>query len=364
MKPNFPINPYHITKEGKASLQEQFRKALEQGSKFKDICESSPVSRTTTYRWIHQDMSPIAQANRKEHPRRKKLLTEEESQKVVQIASEMRNKRLAVTQEVTRKIIAEVTQCRISNASSAFISRFWKEKGWPNRKVQARNKKEVRDSLEIEVENFRDEVMQYVNEHNIPPSMIYAMDETGLWNGAVAPKTYCDPSTMDSSVISEGDHKRDTGVVAVSASGCVNPYFISHVPQRTRTINGKKEIIQKRVSGMGIEQMKGWVEDFGQKVSNNEKTILLCDRLAAHCNKEIVQKMENEHNIKVFHFPPQGAKISSVCDNSLFSVVKSRMTKSDTSSTDKKRTLFEKICHEFEPEIVKNFWKHCGWPFE
>ena len=105
------------------------------------------------------------------------------------------------------------------------------KKGWPSRRTQERNQKEVRETLEEEMNQFRQEVTEYVNSNDIPPSRIYTMDETGLWNGSVVSRTYVNPETMDSGVVSEGNHRRDTGVVAISADGRVYPYFIPHSPQ-------------------------------------------------------------------------------------------------------------------------------------
>ena len=84
-------------------------------------------------------------------------------------------------------------------------------------------------------------------------SRLHPWNETGLWNGAVVSRTYCDPSTMDSEVLAIGDHKQDTAVVAISASGLIGPFFIHHSPQRAKIINDHRTIVNRGVSGMGIE---------------------------------------------------------------------------------------------------------------
>ena len=86
---------------------------------------------------------------------------------------------------------------------------------------------------------FRQEVTEYVNSNSIPPSRIYTMDETGLWNGSVVSRTYVNPETMDSGVVSKGNHRRDTGVVAISADGRVHPYFIPHSLQKSKKFETK-----------------------------------------------------------------------------------------------------------------------------
>ena len=111
--------------------------------------------------------------------------------------------------------------------------------------------------------HFRMEVTHYVN---IPPSRVHTLDETELWNGSVDPKTYVNPETMDSGVVSKGNHRRNHGVVFISASGCVHPYFIEHSPQKTQKVNGSKNVKQRGVSGMGIYQMKAWCNEFEKKL--------------------------------------------------------------------------------------------------
>ena len=357
----FTLRSSDLNSNGKHSLQVQFRQAVQSGAPIHSILANSPLPPTTTYRWISTDMSPTAQSQRQIHPRRAANLSIQEESKVLRIAKKLRENHQPVTIEVTRQIIAHVTNGRVPNCSKTWISLFWKKHGWPSRRVQQKNQKELRDSLKDEVAEFRNEVNQYVSNNNIPLNHIHVMDETGLWNGSVVQRTYCDPSTMDSGVLGKGDHRRDTGVVAISADGSVNSFFIKHVPQRTQTINGQRTIVTRGVSGMGLSQMDQWVTHFGSTHSEAEKSVLLMDRLKSHTNQKIVSRLENEYNIKVFHFPPQGAKYASVCDNSFFSTLKNRMSKKDTSTTEVKEKTFKELCSAFEPSIIQNYWRHCGW---
>ena len=86
---------------------------------------------------------------------------------------------------------------------------------------------------------------------------------------------------------------------------------------------------------MGLDQMKKWSEEFEEKFGHPEKTVLIMDRLKSHTNKEIQSVLEKK-DVKCFFLPPQGAKFASVCDNPFFAVLKSRLQKMDTSTTDKK----------------------------
>ena len=212
------------------------------------------------------------------------------------------------------------------------------------------------------MKEFRSEVSNFVSANGIPPSRIFTMDETGLWNGSVSPRTYVDPETMDSGVVSMGNHWRDTGVVSISADGTVHPYFIEHSPEKTKTLNGQKVVVQKGVAGMGNEQMNQWSLEFGNKFGHPDKTVLLLDRLKSHENKTVQKTLESK-NVKCFFFPPQGSKLASVCDNPFFSVLKARLRKKDLSTTEKKRKAFVELCREFPPEMIKKFYCHCGWEF-
>ena len=44
------------------------------------------------------------------------------------------------------------------------------------------------------------------------------------------------------------------------------PISSPHSPQKSRKINGNKVVIQKKVSGMGLEQMIEWSNDFSKKI--------------------------------------------------------------------------------------------------
>jgi hypothetical protein len=60
--------------------------------------------------------------------------------------------------------------------------------------VQPRNAKEIRPTLEDEVEEFRQDVNAFVTENEILPQNIHVMDEIGLWTGSVAPRIYMNSS--------------------------------------------------------------------------------------------------------------------------------------------------------------------------
>ena len=154
----FAIKPTDLNQDGKHSLSMQFRQALQNEMTMNQIMAISPLSSTTTYRWMRCDMTPLSQNQRQQHSRRNRILSLQEELKVIQIAKEMREKHIAVTIEVTRSIIEQVTKWQVTHCSRSWISLFWQRHGWPSRRVQQRNQKELRESLQDEVTQFQNEV--------------------------------------------------------------------------------------------------------------------------------------------------------------------------------------------------------------
>ena len=136
---NIRINPCHLKSEGKESVQQQMMFARAHGMSLNDISKVSPISRATMYRWSRTDMSSNSQKERQNHPRREQLLNEEEKAQLIQKAKEQRSNHQPVSVEWTRQSINEITGGRVPNASNGFISKFWRESGWPSRRTQKRN---------------------------------------------------------------------------------------------------------------------------------------------------------------------------------------------------------------------------------
>jgi hypothetical protein len=358
----FKLKASSLNKKGKEQVSAEVQSMRNAGSIWSDIDAEIPVFLATFRRWSKSDMSPASQTHRQTHPRRPTLLSLEEEAVVLANAQIQRSQHLAVTEESTRQAISDATNQRIPNAQNSYISKFWRKHKWPNRKAQRRTINEVRPTIKQETADFQADVTRYANDNNIPKSRIYVMDEVGIWSGSVSPRTYVDPATQDNGVVSEGQNRRDTGIVALSASGSVESTFLQHIPQRTRKRAGRTEIVQKGVSGVGLQQMETWAEVFGTARGVNE-SILLLDRLQAHKNPRIHQILQT-HHVKPFLFPGQASKFISPCDNSFFSSMKARIRRMDTSTTEKKRVAFITLCNQFDPLIVQHFWSHCGWTFQ
>jgi hypothetical protein len=308
------------------------------------------------------DMSEEAQHERHTQSGKHPLLTEAEETEILRLATAARERHELVDTRWTRTTIALVTDGRIPNATDALISRFWKHAGWPLRRAQARTPQELRPTLQDEADTFRSQVTDYVHEHNIPPANVHVADETGMWNGSVAQRTRVHPGTLDPGLQRKGDNQRDTGMVALSAAGQIDSYFLQHRKLVTRKQDGQTVIVQKGVSGMGTEQMLEWSRGFVERHAPEGESVLLLDRLGAHRNKKVLDTLEAGH-VHPFLIPPQASKIISPCDNSFFSSMKARMRGQPTDTTEQKQEAFTRLCAEYDPEEVRRYFHHCGWSF-
>ena len=354
------ISAKFIKPEGRQELTRQVKDLRGDGKSWKTIEEKSPVPLTTIRRWSEMDMSAQAQEERQIHVRGKKLLTDDEKAIVIGCAITERANGLPVTQSWTRQTINDVTAGRVVHASDSFISQFWSQAGWPSRLTQSRSAKEMRSTLQQECTQVKNEVMHYITEHQIPSSRVHVMDETGLWGGSVAPRTSVNPATNDASVLRQGEHNRDTGIVTLTADGSVDAEFLAHSPQRSRIVKGERVITERGVAGVGTKQMNDWADGFCRRHGSPDKSVLILDRLAAHRGADARTKLEGS-NITPFFMPSQAARIISPCDNSFFSSMKARLACMNTSTRDMKRRAFLQLYQDYPREIVRKYFTQLGW---
>ena len=205
-------------------------------------------------------------------------------------------------------------------------------------------------------------MVQYVHEHEIPPENIHIADETGMWNGSVALRTRVDPDTQDTGVKRHGDNHRDTGMVALSAAGGIDAYFLRHQPQITRREDGRTVILQRAIRGMGTDQMLEWSKGFVERREPEGESVLLLDHLGCHRNKKVLQTLE-DGGVHTFLIPPQASKLISPCDNTFFASLKARLRQMNTATSEDKEAAFTMLCADYDLEIVRRYFTHCGWSF-
>jgi hypothetical protein len=150
-------------------------------------------------------------------------------------------------------------------------------------------------------------------------------------------------------------------MVALNAAGGIDAEFLEYRKEMTRQENGRKVVINKRVSGMGTEQMLSWSAGLVDRHPGDH--VLRMDRLRCHRNKEVIATLETG-GVHPFFIPPQVSKYISPCDNSFFMSMKDRMRNMNTETTEEKKAAFEMLCAEYPQEIVRHYFHHCGWHFE
>jgi hypothetical protein len=177
------------------------------------------------------------------------------------------------------------------------------------------------------------------------------MDEVGLWNGNVAPRTYVDPATRNPSVIRNGNNGRDTGLVVLSWSGSVFRYFIQHQDQRTRRIGNQTVIVQEGIGGINKTIMLSWIPVFANDVGSGP-SVMIFDRLATHLNAQVQETFEN-YGFTLFKLPPQSGKILSPCNNKFFVTVKAQMIGMETETSEMKQKAFFEVCDNIDASLVQ-----------
>ena len=88
---------------------------------------------------------------------------------MIHLATERREEHKEVSIDWTRHAISWVTNGRVADASKTLLANSGK-KGCPSRRTQERNQKEDCETLEEEMNQFRQKVTEYVNSNSISPS--------------------------------------------------------------------------------------------------------------------------------------------------------------------------------------------------
>jgi transposase len=319
----------YLSPKGKALLAHAIAAARGHGLTCSEIGRRYDIAPSTAQSYASRDMSPKGQAARHAESGRSCTLPEQEEAEVLRLAKDQRAAHRVIDNAWTRTAFANVTQQRVPNASSSTITRFWQRHGWPTHRLQARTPGELRDTLQAEADEFQQTATTYVHDHEIPPANVHVADETGLWNGSVALRSRVDPDTMDTGGLRQGDNARDTGMVALSAAGTVDSYFLQHQRQVTRKRDGQSVVTQKRVAGMGTQEMLEWSKGFAERHQADGESVLILDRLGSHRNKQVHGVLE-EGGVKTFLLPPQASKLISPCENTFFSSFKARMRRTGT----------------------------------
>jgi hypothetical protein len=240
--------------------------------------------------------------------------------------------------------------------SFTWISRFWSSLGWRSLKANVQLRAEADPSDAPAADAFFAQINIEIQEFQLSPQQVWAFDETGVTNGSPSLRTLVPPGSNDATIIVDGDMSRDTLIVAANQAGETFHMFIEHTDHNPEV--GESEFARKRVHGAGIHELVEFSEGFTDQ--HPEGGILLQDNLKCHYNPNVTAKW-SAGGIGSRHIPPYGAKYVSPLDNSVFSAVKSRLRREDTSTKKKKKAACKKVMRNLETDLVQRCFKHCGY---
>jgi len=106
-----------------------------------------------------------------------------------------------------------------------------------------------------------------------------------------------------------------------------------------------------------------WIEEEWLDYSGGGKCLLLCDRLKAHHNANLLEHLQ-EHNVEVVLFPVGAGAVLNPCDNSFHAMVDAEFRKAlldDLSPTvERKMKAIERAYHSVKEETIRRYFKRCG----
>ena len=253
-----------LTSKAKEKIKEFVSRKKYSKLSLEEKCDIIYISRRTFTNYKKKDMSQKCQSNRNLKKGRTPKLTKEQTTLFLQKCREMRDSKLAVTSKWARKIIKQITSesgiewcpCRST------ISNIFLKNGWHRRKSQSRNPQSDPDDKDAKIQKFKDDVKKVIVDNNLRRKNVHIMDETGLYSDSIPPYTWTFQEDKQAYVCSSGTKRRDTLVATLTANGDGFATFIRHRNQKTKTVKGRKEIIDPGVKGMNIIEMKKWVNGF------------------------------------------------------------------------------------------------------
>jgi hypothetical protein len=105
--------------------------------------------------------------------------------------------------------------------------------------------------------------------------------------------------------------------------------------------------------------MNNWTQCLLERHREDGPSVLIMDRLGCHQNREVLAQLR-DGEMELFLLPPQAAMLIFPCDNSFFASLKAQLRTMNTSTAEDKRAAFLHLCEEYNPEMVKHYFAHCG----
>lgn len=297
-------------------------------------------------------MSQKSQKNRNFKKGRTPKLSDEDKHIFFQKCIELRESKVAVTTKWARKTIKQITSDSGKEwcPSKSTVAYMFVKNGWKIRKSQHRNPQSDPDNKKEIIDKFKKDLLDLITKYDLKRKNIHIMDETGLYSDSIPPYTWTFGQDKQAYVCSSGTKRRDTLVATISANGNGFATFIKHRNQKTRTVKGRKEIIDPGVKGMNIIEMKKWVKKFKKYAQPND--LLIMDNLSSHHNKEVIEDLTKD-GFHILFIPPRCADVLSVLDNCFFAVFKAKWYEELVlvDNVDQKK----KTCLKFI-QIIAQYW--------
>lgn len=187
-------------------------------------------------------------------------------------------------------------------------------------------------------------------------SNFFCMDETGIWNDSVVPRSYSPIGGDLPEIHSPDAPKRNTLVATLCGDGRKLPFFFI---EHTREKRKKKQVIQRAVKGMTEKLMLDYIEKI-IRPNVPRGSVLLMDQLSSHKTAKVMDSLQSLGVLAVF-FPPKASADLSPLDNFFFHSFKTEFRKIQPKQTTIDIIQACNQAYAVIPErTVRSCWRRCG----
>lgn len=320
--------------------------AIRKGEPIACISRRFGINERTIHRWKNSDIYMIPRAPRNKRGRRRKISSaiEDELMTWVKVRNES-------WESCTGDDIIAYVQHRFGlQLSRNYVSFLMRRNGYHSRRTQKRPAQRADPMYGQIVEDFRTE-----NSHWTGFSRVFVMDETGLWNDSVQPRSYAPTNGPNPSIKTLPSSSRDTAVATLCADGSKLPlWYIRHQRQRTRN----HQVIHPAIKGMNEALMLRYIDEVCVP-HMAQGSILYMDNLSSHKTARVRARFL-ELGIIVRYFPAKTAPDLSPCDNFFFFLMKNNFRRLDRSTPELKIAAAHQAYNAVRAESVRSCWRKCG----
>ena len=315
-----------------------------------DMARCPLFSASTFYR--HRN-GEVLSDQRKGHSGRPSFLSAKQKEEIIKNITKRRNSFAYVTIKWTQNTINNSTN---HNISFSFAYHFLKQIGWRSVRTQVHHPMQHSPQIESLVVNFFQYIYDFIEEHQITPANFHIMDETGIVTNMIPKYTFA-PKGEAGVILSQSEQTRDSAIVTASGDGSGFLFYVPHRPKQTKVFDGKTYEFRE-VKGVGVDEMIEWVKAFSKYAQAG--SLLIMDNLGAHHNDDVLTLLQ-ESRIHVEFFPVRAAFILSVLDNSLFGVMKNKLSYTEMNSKNKQDKIKEVFQNLVKQKTVLKMFEHCQY---